>query len=46
MTDDIKEYVRKCEKCQKMNASFQKSNHQLHPIPVQPDVWKQVRKIK
>ncbi len=42
MTDEIKEFVRRCDKCQRMNAWFEKSNAKLHPVPVQPTVWNQV----
>ncbi len=42
MTDDIKEYVRRCDKCQRMNAKFHKSNAKLHPVVVHPAVWNQV----
>ena len=42
MTEDIREYVQSCEKCQRMNAKFVKSNTTLHPIPVEPKVWRQV----
>ena len=42
MTEDIKDFVKRCPKCQTMNASFNKSNAVLHPVPVEPDVWKQV----
>lgn len=39
MTDDIKDYVKRCDSCQRMNARFVKAS----AIPVLPDVWKQVR---
>lgn len=43
MTDDIKNYVKRCDSCQKMNARFTKSSAELHPIAVPPNVWKQVK---
>lgn len=42
MVEEIREYVKKCPQCQRMNANFIKSNAKLHPIPVQPKVWYQV----
>ena len=45
MTEDIRDYVQCCEKCQRMNAKFMKSNATLHPIPAEPKVWRQVRYI-
>ena len=37
-TEDIRDYVQCCEKCQRMNAKFMKSNATLHPIAVEPKV--------
>ncbi len=42
MTDDIKEYVRRCDKCQRMSGKFHKCNSKLHPVVVHPAVWNQV----
>lgn len=42
MCDDIKEYIKQCDKCQRMNCKFQKSNAELHSVPVKPQVWSQV----
>ena len=42
MTMEIKEYVRKCDVCQRVNDVFQKPSTELHPIPVKPEVWHQV----
>ena len=43
MTEDIRLYVQQCDKCQRMNAKFTKSNAKLHPISVEPQVWHQVK---
>ena len=41
--NDVKEYVRACEVCQRTNdAKFVKEAAPLHPIPVKPKVWRQV----
>ncbi len=41
---DVHEYVRTCEVCQRTNdAKFVKEAAPLHPIPVKPEVWRQVR---
>lgn len=42
MNGDIREYVRRCDKCQRTNAKLPKSNSTLHPIRVEPAVWHQV----
>ena len=42
MTEDIRSYVQTCQKCQRMNPKFQKSQSSLHPVQVQPKVWSQV----
>ena len=42
MVEEIREYVKKCPQCQRMNANFIKSSTKPHPIPVQPKVWCQV----
>ena len=42
MTAEVKEYVRTCDVCQRVNDKFQKPPAELHPIPVSPEVWKQV----
>ena len=42
MTDDIREYVQQCDKCQRMNAKFNKSNAKLHSVAVKPQVWHRV----
>ena len=36
----IFEYL--CDKCQRTNAKFSKSNAKLHPIVPMPNVWHQV----
>ena len=38
LADEIRDFVRKCEKCRRMNANFIKSNEKLHPISVQAKV--------
>ena len=44
--NDVKEYVRTCEVCQRTNdAKFVKEAASLHPVPVKPKVWRQVRLI-
>ena len=42
MYEDIKLFVKVCEKCQKMNPKFIKSNAVFHPVPVQAQVWHKV----
>lgn len=43
MWNDIKEYVQTCPVCQTTNdAKFIKKSEPLHPIPVKPEVWRQV----
>jgi hypothetical protein len=42
MTDDVKDFVSKCERCQRTNDKFTKPGSVLHPIPIEPEVWKQV----
>jgi len=43
MCDDIKEYIRQCDRCQRMNCKLQKSNAELHPVPIHPVVWNQIQ---
>ncbi len=42
MTAEIKQRVRTCDVCQRVNDRFHKPPAQLHPIPVTPEVWNQV----
>ena len=42
MVEEIREYVKNCSQCQRMNPAFVKTNAKLHPISVQPKVWHQV----
>ena len=42
MAEEIKEFVRTCDKCQRVNDKFHKPTAVLHPIPVTPEVWNQV----
>ena len=42
MTDDVKDFVSICERCQRTNDKFTKPGSVLHPIPIEPEVWKQV----
>ena len=42
MNEDIRIYVQHCDKCQRMNSKFLKSDAKLHPVPIYPEVWKQV----
>eukprot|EP00731_Ephydatia_muelleri_P010481 Em0005g1067a len=39
MVNDVKEYCKTCEKCQKANRKFDKFSAELHPIPVKDEVW-------
>ena len=39
MNEEIRQFVQNCDKCQRMNAKFVKSNAKLHPIPVSAKVW-------
>ena len=44
--DDVEECVRTCNICQRNNdAKFSKQGAALHPIPVKPEVWRQVLHI-
>ncbi|KAL5509260.1 hypothetical protein EMCRGX_G004598 [Ephydatia muelleri] len=42
INEDIRIFVQRCEKCQRTNAKFSKSNAKLHPIVPMPNVWHQV----
>ena len=43
MADDIRQFVKNCETCQRVNdAKFVKVDAALHPIPVKSEVWNQV----
>ena len=42
MTRDVKAFVKTCDKCQRVNDKFTKPSAQLHPIPVEPEMWQQV----
>eukprot|EP00731_Ephydatia_muelleri_P034765 Em0075g18a len=42
INEDIRIFVQHCEKCQRTNAKFSKSNAKLHPIVPMPNVWHQV----
>ena len=43
MFHDVTEFVRTCVICQTTNdAKFVKQAAPLHPIPVKPEVWRQV----
>ena len=42
MNAHIRDFVKRCDKCQRSNATFVKSNAKLHPIPVQSQVWHKV----
>ena len=39
MNEEIRQFVQNCDKCQRTNAKFVKSNTKLHPIPVSAKVW-------
>ena len=45
MYEEIRGYVRTCDICQQVNDKFEKTSSELHPIPVTPEVWKQVCSI-
>ena len=36
---DVRKFVQCCDKCQRTNATFKKSNATLHPVPVHGQVW-------
>ena len=44
MHAEIQAFVRRCDKCQRVNDNFQKPTAVLHPIHVKPEVWQQVFK--
>ena len=39
INEDIRIFVQHCDKCQRTNAKFSKSNAKLHPIVPMPNVW-------
>ena len=41
INEDIR-ILQHCDKCQRTNAKFSKSNAKLHPIVPMPNVWHQV----
>ena len=42
ITGDIKAYVSSCDTCQRTNPKLMKESGQLHPIRIQPQVWKRI----
>ena len=42
MTSDVKKYIETCDICQRVNDKFTKSKAELHPIPIDPEIWQQV----
>ena len=44
MHAEIADYIKRCDVCQRVNNRFNKPPCELHPIPVSPEVWKQVTK--
>ena len=42
MHAEIADFVKRCDVCQRVNDRFCKPPTELHPIPVSPEVWKQV----
>ena len=45
MNGEIREYIQKCDKCQRTNPKLHKTNPKLHPISVEPAVWHQVSNV-
>ena len=46
MADDIRQFIKNCETCQRVNdAKFIMVDAALHPIPVKSQVWNQVHCI-
>lgn len=44
MCGEIQDLLRTCDTCQRVNNKFKKApQEQLHPIPISPEVWEQVR---
>jgi hypothetical protein len=41
MGNDVAEYCKRCDVCQRVNSRLGKAKAELHPIPVS-DVWKQI----
>ena len=41
MGNDVAEYCKRCDVCQRVNSRLGKAKAELHPIPV-TDVWKQI----
>ena len=42
MTDDVKDFVSICKRCQRTNGKFTKPGSVVHLISIEPEVWKQV----
>ena len=42
MSAEIKDYVKTCDVCQRVNDKFQSPPTELHPVSMSPEVWKQV----
>jgi len=41
MANDVSEYCKRCDTCQRVNNRLGRARAELHPIPV-TDVWKQI----
>ena len=41
MVNDVAEFCKKCDTCQRVNNGLGKAKAELHPVPV-TDVWKQI----
>ncbi len=39
ITPDVRNYVKTCVACQRINPKLEKSTPTLHPIPVRSQVW-------
>lgn len=42
MTSDVKKFIETCDICQRVNDKFTKPSVELHPIPVESEIWQQV----
>jgi len=43
MTDDIRDFIRHCERCQRVNQQAKRIAPELHPIPIKtPTAWRKV----
>ncbi|XP_065675795.1 uncharacterized protein LOC136092002 [Hydra vulgaris] len=42
MVNDVKNFCKYCDRCQRANRAFEKHSAELHPIKVKDEVWSTV----